>query len=144
MKRYSCSLSELAKPLRLLLKEASVWSWESNQEHAFVQIKQALTDTPILAYFSKSASEHIIQTDASLKGLGGVLLQDGRPVQYISRTLTKTEENYSNIERELLGVVFGLERLHNFVYGGKVTVQTDHKPLENLFQKNVSVISPRL
>jgi hypothetical protein len=144
MKRYSSVLSELCKPLRQLLKEDSVWSWQSNQQLAFEQIKDILTNTPILTYYSKDAKSHIIQTDASLKGLGGVLLQDGKPVQYISRTLTKTEENYSSIERELLGVVFGLERLHNYVYGGPVKVQTDHKPLESLFHKNVSEISPRL
>jgi hypothetical protein len=144
MKKYSCALSEIAKPLRMLLKEDAVWCWESAQEESFQEIKRALPNTPILAYFHKDAKEHVIQTDASMKGLGGVLLQDGRPVQYISRTLTPTEQNYSNIERELLGVVFGLERLHNFVYGAPIIVETDHKPLESLINKNVSDISPRL
>ena len=46
-----------------------------------------------------------------MKGLGAVLLQEGRPVIYVSRTLTPAEERYSNIERELLGLVFGMERL---------------------------------
>ena len=52
-----------------------------------------------------------------------MLLQEGRPVIYVSRTLTPAEEHYSNIERELLGVVFAMERLHNYVYGEPVRVQ---------------------
>ena len=83
------------------------------------------------AYFNPK-SEHIIQTDASLKGLGAVLLQEDRLVIYVSRTLTPAEERYSNIERELLGVVFAMERLHNYVYGEQIQVQTDHKPLETV------------
>jgi transposase InsO family protein len=63
---------------------------------------------------------------------------------YISRSLTPTEANYSNIERELLSLVFGMERLHNFVYGGETLVQTDHKPLESIFKKTVCETTPRL
>ena len=51
-----------------------------------------------------------------MKGLGAVLLQEGKPVIYVSRTLTPAEERYSNIERELLRVVFAMERLHNCVW----------------------------
>ena len=65
-----------------------------------------------------------------MKGLGAVLLQEGKSVIYVSRTLTSAEERYSNIERELLGVVFTMERLHNYVFDEPVRVQTDHKPLE--------------
>ena len=65
-----------------------------------------------------------------MKGLGAVLLQEGKPVIYVSGTLTPAEERYANIEKELLGVVFAMERLHNYVFGEPVRVQTDHKPLE--------------
>ena len=58
-----------------------------------------------------------------MKGLGAVLLQGGKPVIYVSRTLTPAEERYSNIERELLGVVFAMERLHSYVFGEPVRVQ---------------------
>ena len=79
-----------------------------------------------------------------MKGLGSLLLQEGRPVIYVSRTLTPAEEHYSNIERELLGVVFAMERLHNYVYGKPVRVQTDHKPLETIWKKRIATASPRL
>ena len=87
----------------------------TEQQAAFEKIKTALTTLPVLTYFDKD-KEHIIQTDALKTGLGAVLLQDGQPVVYASRTLTDTERRYSNIDRELLGVVFGLERLHHYAF----------------------------
>ena len=143
LKRYSCKLTEITGPLRNLVKADSIWSWESSQQEAFEAVKAEVTKTPVLAYFDRD-KEHSIQADASMKGLGAVLLQNGRPVIYISRSLTPTEQNYSNIERELLGVVFAVERLHRFIFGGQVTVQTDHKPLEMIFKKNVVDVPPRL
>ena len=116
LKRYSVKLMKLSEPLKPLLREDVEWTWDSTHQDAFDAIKEELTKTPVLAYFNPK-SEHIIQTDASLKGLGAVLLQEGRPVIYVSRTLTPAEEHYSNLERELLGVVFAMERLHNYVYG---------------------------
>ena len=143
LKRYSIRLMKLSEPFKPLLRENAEWSWDSTHQDAFDAIKEELTKTPVLAYFNPK-SEHIIQTDASLKGLGAVLLQDGRPVIYVSRTLTPAEEHYSNIERELLGVVFAMERLHNYVYGEPIRVQTDHKPLETIWKKSISTASPRL
>ena len=96
-----------------------------------------------MAYFDKD-KKHYIQTDTSLKGLGAVLLQDGHPVVYASRSLTPAEKQYSNIERELLAVVFAMERLHHYVYGYTVTVETDHKPLVSIWCKTIATASPRL
>ena len=63
---------------------------------------------------------------------------------YISRTLTPAEKRYSNIEKELLGVVFAMERLHNYVFGEPVRVKTDHKPLEMISKKTIATANPRL
>ena len=102
--------------------------------------KDAHNYTPSLSIFQ----DHIIQTDASKTGLGAVLLQDGQPVVYASRTLTDTERRYSNIERELLGVVFGLERLHHYTFGKPITVETDHQLLTSIWKKTIATSSPRL
>ena len=107
LKRFIPVLTELSEPLRRLQKHDTVWTWESEQQTAFEKIKTALTTLPVLTYFDKD-KDHIIQTDASKTGLSAVLLQEGQPVVYASRALTDTEQRYSNIERELLGVVFGL------------------------------------
>ena len=86
LKRFSPVLSELAEPLRKLQKSDTVWAWESEQQTAFEKTKTVLTTLPVLAYFDKN-KDHIIQTDASKTGLGAVLLQEGQPVVYASRTL---------------------------------------------------------
>ena len=144
LKRFSPVLSELAEPLRKLQKSDTVWAWESEQQTAFEKTKTALTTLPVLAAYFDKSKEHIIQTDASKTGLGAVLLQEGQPVVYASRTLTETECRYSNIERELLGVVFGLERLHHYTFGKPITVETDHQPLTSIWKKTIATSSPRL
>lgn len=61
-----------------------------------------------------------IQVDASQRGLGAVLLQANGPVEFASKLLTATESRYSNIEREMLAVLFGLEKFHYYAYGRHV------------------------
>ena len=86
----------------------------------------------------------IIETDASLKGIGAVLTQDDKPVQFLSKALTPAEANYTNIEQELLAILFACEKLHRYMFGRKITVHTDHKPLQAICQKPVSLAPPRL
>ena len=143
LKRFSPVLTELSEPLRRLQKQDTVWAWESEQQTAFKKIKTALTILPVLAYFKKDKN-HIIQTDASKTGLGAVLLQDDQPMVYASRALTDMECRYSNIERELLGVIFGLEGLHHYTFGKPITVETDHQPLTSIWKKTIATSSPRL
>ena len=66
--------------------------------------------------------KHTIQCDASKKGLGAVLLQESKPVMYLSRALTEMEQRYSNIEREFLAIVFALKRLNHYSFGTTITV----------------------
>ena len=95
----------------------------------------------MLANFDPKA-DHIIQVDGSIKGLGAVLLQEGRSAIYASRTLTPGETGYFNIKRELLSLVVGLERIHHFVLGSKVKVKPGHKPLTPVWKKSFAVASP--
>ena len=66
------------------------WAWESEQQSTFESIKQVITSLSVLAYFNKT-KKHMIQCDASKKGLGEVLLQESQPVMYVSRVLSETE-----------------------------------------------------
>ena len=68
-----------------------MWRWDPEHQRTFHGIKSVISSLPVLAYFDAKA-EHTIQCDASKQGLGAILLQDGQPVMYISRTLTETEE----------------------------------------------------
>ena len=97
----------------------------------------------------------------SKKGIEAVMLQEDtimsndsksgskiptnlRPISYISKTLSTTEPNYSNIERELLGLLFAITHFKHFTYGRLVHVITDCKPLVSLFRKSLVDSSPRL
>ena len=96
-----------------------------------------------VTYFNPS-KETSLQVDASNKGLGAVLLQEGKPIAFFSKALTETEQRYANIERELVAVVFGCERFRTYLYGCKFQVKSDHKPLEMIRLKNLIEAPPRL
>ena len=81
-----------------------------------------------LPYFNINA-ETTLQMNASKKGLGACLIQNGKVVCYASRALTKTEQNYQNLEQEALGTIWGMEKIHYFLYGKEFTLETDQKPL---------------
>ena len=66
------------------------------------------------------------------------------PISYTSKTLSKTESNYSNIEREFFGVVFVMTHFKHFTYERPVTIISDHKPLVSLFKKSLTSSSPHL
>lgn len=85
-----------------------------------------------------------LQCDASMHGLGACLMRDGHPVAYASRSLTPTEVQDAQIEKELLAIVFGMEKFETYLYGRKVLVESDHKPLEAIFKKGLLIASKRL
>ena len=65
-------------------------------------------------------------------------------VIYVSRALTETEQRYSNVERELLAIVFALKRLNHYTFGRTIAVQSDHQPLQSIWKKSIVSASPRL
>ena len=85
-----------------------------------------------------------ISYDASHSGLGSVLSQDNKPVDYAPRSFTDTETRYAQIEKELLAILFGLERFLQYTYGKEVIVESDHKPIEMIHQKSLASSPPRL
>ena len=85
-----------------------------------------------------------VQADASQRGLGTYLIQDGQPIAFASKSLTDTETRYANIERELLAIVFACQRFNTYVLGRPFTVESNHKPLEMIHQKSLASAPPRL
>ena len=98
---------------------------------------------PVLKYFDPHQGLEL-QCDASEKGLGACLMQGGQPLAYASRSLTATEQQYAQIEKEMLAIVFGTERFEQYVYGRRVKVETDHKPLESILKKSLLSAPKRL
>ena len=105
--------------------------------------KGEISKNMTLPYFNpKSAT--ILQTDASKKGLGAMILQDSRPVMFALRALTGAEKNYQNLERECLAMIWGMEKFHYFLYGKQFSLETDQKPLVSIYMKHMVEISPRI
>ena len=143
LSKFLNQLSELCEPLRRLTHKDVEWSWSAEQEKAFENVKQAVTSAPVLRYFNSSEPVEG-QGDASVNGIGFVLMQNGQPVSYSSRALTTSERNYSQIEKELLAQVFGVEHNHQYVYGRKIVLWSDHKLLETICKKPLATAPKRL
>ena len=143
LSKFLSDLSELCQPLRKLTHKDIEWQWTQEQQDAFQSLKTAVTQAPVLKYFSPQAQTEG-QGDVSQNGLGFVLMQEGQPVTYASRTLTPAEQRYSQIEKELLAQVFGLEHNHHYMFGRRVTLWTDHKPLVSIYKKPLVSAPKRL
>ena len=89
LSKFSARLSELVEPIRELSKNKVPFNWGPEHQAAFKQMKKEIVRAPILAYYHPK-KETILQTDASIKGLGACLLQDQKPVYFVSKALTKT------------------------------------------------------
>ena len=126
-----------------LLKLDVHFLWTSDMQKELDTIKNNIANAVQLTHYEPNKSA-VTETDASLKGLGAVLIQDGKPVRFLSKALTPAEPNYSNIKRKLLAVLFACEKLHTYTFGRKTTVHTDHKPLQNILLKPISLAPARL
>jgi hypothetical protein len=127
--------AEKVRVLNELRTQKPKFDWKSDHQRAFEQILSDLTSPPVLKPYSLN-KEATLTTDASGHQIGACLTQEGNPVIFISRKLTKAEMNYSNIEREALALVWGVQRLRHLLLGRQFTLVTDHKPLEVLFGQN--------
>uniref|UniRef100_A0A8C7JBX1 Gypsy retrotransposon integrase-like protein 1 n=1 Tax=Oncorhynchus kisutch TaxID=8019 RepID=A0A8C7JBX1_ONCKI len=98
-------------------------------------MKSLASSMPVLRYYDVMKPV-TIQSDSSQRGLGCCLMQEGQPVAFASRALTPTEQNYAQIEKECLSIVFSCQRFHHYLYGRDLVIaETDHKPLIAIFSK---------
>ena len=118
------------------------WNWSEKCEDAFEESKKALLTNDVLVPYDVN-KKLVLAMDASPTGVGAVLSHevDGveRPVAFASRTLTKSERNYSQIDKEGLGIVYGIRKFHKYLYGRKFHLLTDHQPLVTIFGPKTGV-----
>ena len=129
--------------LRDLLKTNVPFDWSEDHQECFKNLKQLVAKSIGLKYFDHR-QETELEVDASIKGLGVSLTQGGHPIAFASKALTPAQSNYSNLERECLAVVFGIERFHHYLFGKDFKVITDCKPLQMILQKPIHCAPPRL
>ena len=164
--KFIQGLSSLRSSLQGLIKKDAEYVWTATHTTAFNTIKEAIYQETLLAYYDKDKPV-FIEVDASGQGLGTVVLQGNiledelesssetegrflsfrnrlRPIVFASKSLSDAETRYSNIERELLGVVWAVEHFHHYTFANKINIISDHKPLQPLFSgKSLVSCSPR-
>ena len=118
--------------------------WSESHETAFNSAKRPIALTTALRYYDPHLPV-TLQVDASDYAIGGVLLQEGRPVCFTSHTLSNTERNCAQIQKECLSIVSCMDKWHYYLYGKHdITVHSDHQPLETIFKKPLSRAPRRL
>ncbi|GJW95871.1 putative nucleotidyltransferase, ribonuclease H [Tanacetum coccineum] len=133
-RRFIEGFSKIAKPLTKLTQKNKNYIWGEEQESAFQLLKQKLCEAPILA-LPEGNDDFVVYCDASLQGLGAVLMQREKVIAYASRQLKPHEENYTTHDLELGAVVFALKIWRHYLYGTKCTVFTDHKSLQHILRQ---------
>ena len=137
-RRFIPGFAKIAEPLHALTRKNETFLWTPSCQAAFQTLIQKLVEAPVLAY-PNFQEPFVLETDASIKGLGAVLSQrqsDGRmhPVAYASRALSPSEKNYSISELETLAVVWAINHYHAYLYGHEVTVFTDHSAVKAILE----------
>ncbi|GJW25862.1 putative reverse transcriptase domain-containing protein [Tanacetum coccineum] len=133
-RRFIEGFSKIAKPMTKLTQKKVKFIWGDKQEAAFQLLKQKLCSAPILA-LPEGSEDFIAYCDASIKGLGAVLMQREKVIAYASRQLKIHEKNYTTHDLELGAVVFALKIWRHYLYGTKCTVFTDHKSLQHILNQ---------
>ncbi|XP_060543487.1 zinc finger protein DPF3 isoform X1 [Pantherophis guttatus] len=151
---YSVFLKQkatVAEPLHRLLGKAIPWKWGEEEESAFQNIKKLLSSDSVLMQYHGTLTL-FLTCDALPYGVEAVLshqLPNGSeaPIAFFSKTMSTTERNYSQLDKEALAIVAGIKHFHEYLYGRAFTIVTDHKPLLGLLagdKQTPTYMSPRM
>ena len=143
LSKFFPRLTKLAEPIRELMKGKVPLNWGPEHEESFAMLKKEIIKAPVLGYYNPQ-KETVLQTDASIKGLGACLLQEEKPVYFASKALTETQRGYMAIEIESLAVTWAVEKFHHFLYRCHFMLETDQKPLKVILSRSLNQATPRL
>ena len=135
-RRFVPGFSKVAEPLFSLTRKDVTFKWSEICDKAFQKLKTLLTSAPLLI-FPNFKKEFILETDASISGLGAVLAQQTdaghvSPIVFASRILQKHEKNYCSSELEALAVVWAVKHFRPYLYGHTCQLYTNHKAIKSL------------
>ena len=143
LSKFSPRLTELAEPIKELVKEKVPFNWGPEHQESLAMLKKEIIRAPILAYYNPQ-KETVLQTNANTKGPRACLLQDEKPIYFASKALTKTQRGYIAIEIKSLAVAWAVEKFHHFLYGCHFILETNQKPLEAILSRSLNQATPRL
>ena len=131
------NMQNLRGPLNELLKKDKLWLWTPECQESFEKIKKTLISDLSLTHYDPNI-DIIVASDASSYGIGACILHklpDGsrKVVAHASRSLLPAEKQYSQIEKEALGIIFAITKFHRYLHARRFILQTDHKPLITIF-----------
>lgn len=141
--KFISNLSQETVCMRSSLKKNVPWSWTPNHQAEFENLKKIITSVPVLTYYDPT-KPITLSVDSSQDTMGAVLLHGQNPIAYASKSLTECQKRYSQIEKELLAILWGCLKFDTYIYGQTITVHTDHKPLISIFKKPLADVPCRL
>ena len=141
--KFVPNISTILFPLYQLLKKKVNYVWSQHCKQAFEKIKVVLMSASVLVHFN-SELPIVLTCDASNYGVGAVLSHifpngEEKPIAYASKKLNSAEVNYSQIEKQTLGIIFGISKFNHYLYGQKFILRTDHKPLVTIFNPSKGI-----
>jgi hypothetical protein len=130
---------DILEPFHKLMRKDEKWYWSSECMLAFSKCKTALSEAAILTIYDPS-KELILSVDSSSFGVGAILSQvingEERPIAFESATLSQSQRNYSQLDKEALAIIFGVKKFHKYLWGRNFTICSDHVPLKTIFGEN--------
>jgi hypothetical protein len=131
-RRFIERFSSLSGPLTAFTRKNAPFVWSDKYEASFQELKRRLVTAPVLTLPMESV-RYVVYTNASKKGLGCVLMQQGRVVAYASSQWKNHEKNYPTHDLELAAIVYALKIWRHYLYGEKCKIYTDHQSLKYFF-----------
>ncbi|KAJ4815745.1 polyprotein [Rhynchospora pubera] len=135
-RRFIQNYGAISKPLTDQLKKNG-FCWNEQATAAFAKLKEAMTNAPVLAIpnFSKP---FVIEADASDKGIGAVLMQDHRPIAFLSKSIGVKAQGLSTYEKEFLALLTAVQKWRHYLVGGKFIIRTDQLSLKHLLEQKLT------
>ena len=130
-------------PIRELAKEKVAFNWDPEHQAAFKLVKKEIAAAPILAYYEPEKTT-VLQTDASINGLGACLLQDEKPVYFTSKALMEAQRGYVAIELESLAVAWLWKIFTTFSMAITHCLKLTKIPWETILSRSLNQATPRL
>ena len=137
-RKFIRNYGSIAAPLTKLLKK-DAFHWNAEAEEAFQNLKKVMTQAPVLSLpnFSK---QFVVETNASGKGLGAVLMQEGQPLAFYNKAILGRSLARSTYEKELMAIVHSVHHWRNYLLGRRFRIRMDHRSLKYLLEQRITTL----